>query len=119
MGTMVLNGGFWNGKQIVSPEWIKESTTPNAPPPSPIKMETPDRDLRYGYQWWVPPRATTGECFAIGVYGQYIYINPDHKTVIAMNSGDVNFKDGMGRITQENIEVFRQITRHMTTQTKT
>jgi CubicO group peptidase (beta-lactamase class C family) len=109
VGLMVLNKGFWNGTQIVSKDWIEESTTQSAPLPSPIKMETADRVLRYGYQWWIPPHASHGECFAIGVYGQYIYINPSQNVVIAMNSGDVNFKDGSGRITQENIDVFRQI----------
>jgi len=42
IGSLFLNGGRWQGKQIVSEEWVQEST----------KQRAPDRD--YGYPWWAP-----------------------------------------------------------------
>lgn len=71
-GQMVLNGGLADGRRIVSEDWIQESTLP-----------TGGEDQRrggYGLQWW-----TMGESdafSAIGLQGQYIYIDPESNTVI-------------------------------------
>ena len=32
--------------------------------------------IGYGYQWWIP-EGDQGEFMAIGVYGQWIYVNPE------------------------------------------
>ncbi len=110
IGLLFAQGGRINGQQIVSSDWVAQSTTNSAPPPLPELAGTPDADLRYGYQWWVPPHAEDGEFYAIGVYGQYIYINTRAEVVIAINSADTRFKDGEGAVNRLNIEVFRQIT---------
>ena len=39
IGQLMLNGGEWDGKRIVSPEWLQESILPR-------------RSSSYGYQWW-------------------------------------------------------------------
>ncbi len=36
--------GCWNGRQIISPEWVRESTTP--------KIRTLQW-MDYGYLWWI------------------------------------------------------------------
>jgi CubicO group peptidase (beta-lactamase class C family) len=41
VGYLLLSGGRWQGKQIVSDNWLREST----------KQQAPDRS--YGYQWWL------------------------------------------------------------------
>jgi hypothetical protein len=70
-GLMVLNGGEANGHRIVSKEWIAESTRPTAPAgPAP----------GYGYQWWMGARP--GSFAAIGLQGQYIYIDPTTRTIV-------------------------------------
>jgi CubicO group peptidase (beta-lactamase class C family) len=50
IGYLVLNGGRWQGKQIVSEAWVKESTK-NRVDPSQIPEAT--RATGYGYQWWL------------------------------------------------------------------
>jgi CubicO group peptidase (beta-lactamase class C family) len=70
-GLMVLNGGQANGRRIVSKEWIAESTRPTGP--------AGDRP-GYGYQWWMGARP--GSFAAIGLQGQYIYIDPATRTVV-------------------------------------
>ena len=49
---------------------------------------------RYGYQWWIPGREddanVVSDYLAIGIYGQFIYVNPEHRVVIAMNSACEN-----------------------------
>ena len=98
-GQMFLDGGRWNGQQIVPEDWVTASTTPSAP--------TAAGELQYGYQWWAPKDAREGEFFGIGVYGQYVYVDRAKGVVIAMNSSDRLFKqDG---VTDGNIAMFRRI----------
>lgn len=101
--------GNWRGEQVVPGEWVDESTMNSAPP----TISTYRRELGYGYQWWVPPRAD-GEFFAVGIYGQYIYVNRKTGTVIVKTSADRNFRsDGRGgaKVIQQTIELFRVIAR--------
>ncbi|MDZ5646824.1 serine hydrolase [Nitrospirillum sp. BR 11828] len=68
IGQMMLQEGQANGHQIVSPEWVRESTKPTGGP-----------GPGYGYQWWVPG----GQAFqAIGLQGQYIFVDPATRTVV-------------------------------------
>lgn len=71
-GQMILNGGMANGRRIVSEEWVRESTRPSG--------TTGAQRGGYGLQWWM---IGGGEAFAaIGLQGQYIYIDPATRTVI-------------------------------------
>ncbi len=81
-GQMILQGGQWQGKQIVPNEWVKAMTSAQAK----------DGSI-YGFQWWIPDNATPGEVMAQGIYGQWIYINPGLGVVIAVNSADRAFED--------------------------
>ncbi len=45
IGQLYLNGGTWEGKQIISSKWVEDSTTEH----SRWKKE----NLAYGYLWWV------------------------------------------------------------------
>lgn len=73
IGQLYLNGGQWNGKQIVSSEWVKKSTTEH----SRWKKE----NLAYGYLWWTD----IGNGFAaMGNSGNVIYVNAEKKMVIAI-----------------------------------
>lgn len=69
IGQMVLNGGEANGHRIVSSQWLTESTRPTGGP-----------GPGYGYQWWMGQRP--GSFQALGLQGQYIYIDPASRTVI-------------------------------------
>jgi hypothetical protein len=72
MGQMVLDGGVANGHRIVSADWIRQSTQPFGP-------EDNQRG-GYGLQWWT---YANSEAFAaIGLQGQYIWIDPATRTVV-------------------------------------
>ena len=88
VGQMVLNGGVANGHRIVSEDWINLSTQPSG--------GEDERRGGYGYQWWTMGNS---EAFsAIGLQGQYIYIDPDTQPVIVKLSyfppGDNSAQDG-------------------------
>lgn len=99
MGQMFLQGGMYNGKQIVPADWVAASTVPSAP--------TSAGEYGYGYQWWMPRDARDGEFLARGVYGQYIYINRPLGVVIATNAADRKFREG--GVGDQNIAIFRTI----------
>lgn len=103
-GRLYLNNGNWNGEQIVPEAWIRAATSPasahNTPGPG---------KFGYGFQWWLAPDARPGEFFAVGVYGQYIYINQPENMVIVKNSADVDFMNALGS-KHEAITFFRAIT---------
>lgn len=108
-GLMMSQGGQLGGKQIVPRAWVKDSTNQSAPPPYEEDEGTDNELLGYGYQWWLPPEPDEGEFFAIGVYGQHIYVNSRENVVIAVNAADRNFRDNDGEITILNLTMFRQI----------
>lgn len=70
-GQMILDKGFANGRQIVSPQWVAEATRPAG-------LEGPMGG--YGYQWWTV--ANSNAFYALGLQGQYVYIDPDSRTVV-------------------------------------
>ena len=108
-GLLFAQGGQINGTQVVSTAWVQEATSQSAPPPAPEITNLPVGEMGYGYQWWLPSNAQSGEFYAIGIYGQYIYVNTQAEIVIAINSADRDFKEGDGIANLQNIEVFRQI----------
>lgn len=98
-GQMFMNGGRWNGVQIVPEDWVNISTSPSAPTAA-------DR-IGYGYQWWVPKGAVAGEYMARGIYGQYIYVNRPLGVVIATTAADKKFREA--GVSDQNIAMFRLI----------
>ena len=81
-GLLFLNEGQWNGSQIISPEWVTESTDWQAP------------GKLYGYQWWLDSYNIDGETIsgysARGRGGQFIFIFPDLKLVAIFTGGNDN-----------------------------
>ncbi|MXP26698.1 serine hydrolase [Altererythrobacter indicus] len=69
VGLMMMQGGRANGHQIVSPEWVALSTAP-----------TEGNGVGgYGMQWWT---FGGGAYSALGLQGQYIYVDPRSETVV-------------------------------------
>lgn len=110
-GQMFLDHGQWQGEQIVPREWANQSVRDTAP------ASTKKKPFGYGYQWWVPQNASD-EFFAVGIYGQYIFVDRPNRTVIVKTSAHREFRnDGVGgsKIMHETIEVFRSIIRKLAT----
>jgi hypothetical protein len=71
--------------------------------------------LGYAYQFWIPA-GDEGEFMAIGVYGQFVYVNPTRQVVIAKNSAYANYNVDGDRMEYEAIEAFRAIARQVGSQ---
>lgn len=79
-GLFYANKGKWNGKQLLSEEWIKEATTPI----SGFNRNTnPDAAPNYAYQFWCHDE---GVYLANGAFGQLCVIIPQHEMVVALQS---------------------------------
>jgi CubicO group peptidase (beta-lactamase class C family) len=84
LGCCYLNGGAWNGAQIVPANWVRASVTPDAPHLMPGPRPNAALPMGYGYQWWVPD--DSGAFCAMGVYNQFVWVDPATRTVIAKSS---------------------------------
>ena len=105
-GRLYLEGGARDGRQIVPAEWIAASVNPAAPHLQPGENPASSWTFGYGYQWWIP-EDPQGDFTAIGVWGQYIYIDPAREVIIVKSSADPDFDDN----DHETIAAFRAIAR--------
>ncbi|MFW9768723.1 MAG: serine hydrolase domain-containing protein [Candidatus Thorarchaeota archaeon] len=80
-GYLYLNEGNWNGTQVVSLEWVNESTQ--------MYFDTGGW-YQYGYTWWGVPEQPFYE--ATGHYEQKIYILPE-QDIVCVFTGDIADED--------------------------
>ncbi len=77
-GELYLQNGTWNGREIVSRDWVERSTSSLA--------ATTASGTSYGYLWWIAEdfRGTKMYC-ASGTNGQRIAVIPSREIVVAVN----------------------------------
>jgi len=90
-GVLFLNGGNWQGNQIISREWVDESTRPLFPQNHadyyPEWFASLPRRAYYKYMWWgIVREADSFDFSAEGDKGQYIYVAP-HKNLVIVRNG--------------------------------
>ena len=107
-GRLYLNGGHWNGRQIVPRAWVDASVTPDAPHLMPGPKPNTNNEMGYGYQWWLPAESH-GDFMALGVYGQTIYVDPRLRLIIVKNSANRNFQRNGFEPTRETVALWRAI----------
>ncbi|MBT0810284.1 serine hydrolase [Litoribacter ruber] len=83
IGVLVKKKGVFNGKQIVSEEWIEESISFQTEPQG---ISRPFEILGYGYLWWLIEAAGYPTYCAIGFGGQYMMTIPDLDMIIVLTS---------------------------------
>jgi CubicO group peptidase (beta-lactamase class C family) len=88
IGLMLLRGGVWNGRRILSGEWIARMRVP-----CPLYPQ-------YGYLWWLNtgrglyPSASEVSYFASGAGGNLTWIDPDNDLVAVLRWIDPAARDG-------------------------
>jgi len=99
IGQMVLDGGVWMDKRIVSEDWINESTN--------MSVEFDDGD-GYSYFWWKLFFENGGKIIAStvawGYGGQFIFIFKEYNLVVCFTSG--NYANGLAKQPFEIIEKY-------------
>jgi CubicO group peptidase (beta-lactamase class C family) len=118
-GWMYLNRGRspLNGEQLVDSDWVHQSITPTETHVMPgyNNPASPDHPHGYGYQWWIlgkegdAHKELAGDYMALGVYNQFIYINPEHGLVITKNSAYHNYTNDLLESELRTISFFRTV----------
>lgn len=75
-GQLFLDGGKWNGRQVISADWVERSTRRH------VDAELFDH---YGYQWWGD---ASGYHMAVGYKGQRVFVIPQ-KNMVAVFTGSL------------------------------
>ena len=85
IGYLYLHDGDWNGKQIVSKEWVKQSLTPY------IDAEAghPGSEFRYGFKWWLYPLNGSFVWLARGFGGQRLMVFPQEKLIVVFTGWEI------------------------------
>lgn len=98
-GQLFLNNGAWEGQQVVSREWVRESTQPNRPSDYdayyPEYFSSMPGYGYYAYMWWGMGVETGVYDFAAaGDRGQMIYMAPRKSLVVVRNGIDYGVSFG-------------------------
>jgi CubicO group peptidase (beta-lactamase class C family) len=86
IGYLWLNGGVWNGRQIVPREWVETSAK--------VQMAETGGHDKYGYGWWVT-NEDLGEYAAIGRGGQRIQLSPAANAMVVTTGGGLDYDEMM------------------------
>lgn len=93
LGQLYLDGGRWQGQQVISESWVRRSVSPHA---------NAREDTDYGYLWWLQTFHVGGR--SVPTYGMYgtggnkLYVLPDQAAVVVVTT--VNFGvSGAGALT--------------------
>ena len=81
IGMLFLNGGYAGPNKVIDKAWLKRMTTP---------VTTLDRNWGYAAQLWHP---YPNIYMAMGLHGQFIFINPETRTVIVKLSDNPTDSD--------------------------
>jgi CubicO group peptidase (beta-lactamase class C family) len=96
-GLLYLNKGIWNGKQVVSKEWVQESLT----------KHSVVQGVNYGYLWWLKYLNVDGVRYngkaAQGNGGQKIYIWEEQNMVTVITGGNYNSQSPSDELIQKYI----------------
>jgi len=88
LGQLYLDGGLWNGKRIVSKEWVGESTSVHSHFAAKYSL---GQQHDYGYGWhihYLLSGAKTYRVFAAGGNGgQFVIVVPDLDLVVGITGG--------------------------------
>lgn len=88
-GMLYANGGQWNGKQILSKDWVHTSKQPHI-------WFGRNNNVGYGYQFWIFKAITINENqnhlipTAVGNGGQRIFIDEKNDLIVVITAGNYN-----------------------------
>ena len=82
IGYLYLHDGMWDGKQIVSKEWVQQSLTP---------FIDAEEGMKYGFKWWLLPQSN-GAGFvwmALGFGGQRLMVFPQKDLIVVFTGWSI------------------------------
>jgi hypothetical protein len=77
-GYLYLNGGQWDGHQLIPADYVAAATSPRG--------RSPNLSMGYGWHWWVAIEEGHQTFSARGYGGQFVYVVPDLDLVTVITS---------------------------------
>jgi len=108
-GQFMLEGGVIDGESLLPDGWTEEATQPTT--------LSDGEALDYGYMWWTgwtTPSREDQAYSAVGIQGQYVYVNPAHDIVIAQNAAEPK---PLGKEVIDPMAFFDAVVEHVEAQT--
>lgn len=88
LGQLFLGGAIWNGKRILSKEWVRESTSSHSRFAAAYSL---GQEHEYGYGWHIHNLKSGGRTFHVlaaeGNGGQFVIVLPDLDLVVGITGG--------------------------------
>jgi CubicO group peptidase (beta-lactamase class C family) len=83
LGYLYMNGGVWDGRRLISEDWVKQSQTPY--------IDTGWQGLKYGFKWWLHPRKDGKGLVSLGIGfgGQRLMIYPQEQMIVTFTGWDI------------------------------
>jgi len=83
IGYLFLKQGVWDGKAVVTPEWVEASVAPS--------VTVSAAGVKYGYKWWLLPYGKDGRLAwsGSGFGGQRPIIVPEYNLVIVFTGWNI------------------------------
>jgi CubicO group peptidase (beta-lactamase class C family) len=91
LGKLYLHNGNWNGLQIIDSSYTKKATSAAS-----LLDEDGNRNVNYGYQFWVAKRKGLDIYYARGLWGQYVICIPKKNMIVVRLGKNYGYhlKDG-------------------------
>ena len=88
IGYLYLHDGMWDGQQIVSKDWVKQSLAP---------FIDAEEGFKYGFKWWLLPRTDRQGYvwMARGFGGQRLMVFPEEDLIVVFTGWEI-LKDPAG-----------------------
>ncbi|QTV79946.1 serine hydrolase domain-containing protein [Microbacterium sp. NIBRBAC000506063] len=81
IGRLMLDGGVIDGNRIVSAEWVAATMAGGDPAKWLSVKRAVHPNGSYRNQWWATGNER-GNIYAVGIYGQYVWLDPATDTVV-------------------------------------
>jgi CubicO group peptidase (beta-lactamase class C family) len=97
LGYLYLNGGRWDGVQVIPAGYVRAATQPQSHPPPGLGVDG------YGYQWWVASEHGHPSFVAHGFGGQVVQVIPDLDLVVVITTDAERQRDDAQNLVGETI----------------
>ncbi len=102
LGQLMLQGGRWADRQVLSTDWVRTATTLQMPNDvdhlAPGAVADPDSDWQqgYGFQFWMNRHGFRGD----GAFGQFCIVWPEEEAVIVTTAETTDMQTLLNLITE-------------------